>query len=191
MYAARPVAATRRRGCQNHRMPATRRSLLRTMDNVYGDLSRRLEGLGDDEYLWEPGPDMWSVRERDGAWAVDFVKPDPDPAPLTTIAWRMWHIAVDALDSYSGRAFGSTGSQYSGQDWVGNAAEATAELERAWELFRGHIEAADLTEELGPAWGAFADSTYLDLALHANHETAHHGAEVALLRDLYRTTGTD
>jgi hypothetical protein len=35
------------------------------MDEVYGRLRRRLEGLGDDEYFWEPVPGCWSVH-RDG-----------------------------------------------------------------------------------------------------------------------------
>lgn len=170
-------------------MDDVRRSLLRTMDTIYGDLSRRLAGLGDAEYLWEPAPDMWTVRLQNGSWVVDFVKPDPEPAPVTSIAWRMWHIAVDALDSYSRRAFGTTGSRLSGTTWVGTAAEAIGELDRAWEVFRSRVEAADLFAELGPTWGSFADSTYFDLALHATHEVTHHGAEIALLRDLYRTTG--
>jgi hypothetical protein len=39
---------------------------------------------------------------------------------------------------------------------------------------------------LGPSWGPYADSTVLALALHAQREVTHHGAEVALLRDLFR-----
>jgi hypothetical protein len=39
---------------------------------------------------------------------------------------------------------------------------------------------------LGPAWGPFAESTHADLVVHAHDELAHHGAEIALLRDLYR-----
>jgi hypothetical protein len=40
-----------------------------------------------------------------------------------------------------------------------------------------------LDERLG---GAFADSTRRAFALHILDELIHHGAEVALLRDLYR-----
>ena len=38
---------------------------------------------------------------------------------------------------------------------------------------------------LGPSWGDAAERTRLDLALHAERELVHHGAEIALLRDLY------
>ncbi len=55
--------------------------------------------LGDDEYLWEPAPGAWSIRRRGeastppafgpGAWVLDNDAPDPDAAPVTTIAWRL------------------------------------------------------------------------------------------------------
>jgi len=51
-------------------------------------------------------------------------------------------------------------------------------------LLRGQL-LADLMAPLGPAWGPYADQTHLALALHAERELVHHGAEVALLRDLY------
>ena len=41
------------------------------------------------------------------------------------------------------------------------------------------------TAPLGPAWGPYAESSTVDLALHVLDEVIHHGAEVGLLRDLY------
>jgi hypothetical protein len=38
----------------------------------------------------------------------------------------------------------------------------------------------------GPAEGEWADSPMAALVLHTNRELVHHGAEIALLRDLYR-----
>ncbi|NKE31325.1 DinB family protein, partial [Mycobacterium tuberculosis] len=65
-------------------------------------LRDRLDGLTDDEYFWEPVPDCWSVRPRGtgttpmaagaGAMTIDFAFPAPDPAPFTTIAWRLGQI---------------------------------------------------------------------------------------------------
>lgn len=52
----------------------------------------------------------------------------------------------------------------------------------------GEVDAwsdAALLHTLGPAWGPFANHSRLDLALHALREVIHHGAEIALLRDLY------
>src|SRR5919198_3184086 len=62
-------------------------------------LRERLNGLTDDEYFWEPAPGCWSVRPRgtgaapvqagSGAMTIDFAIPEPDPAPFTTIGWRL------------------------------------------------------------------------------------------------------
>ncbi|WP_341874364.1 hypothetical protein [Microbispora hainanensis] len=56
-------------------------------------LRPRMSGLGDAEYLWEPAEGCWSIRARpDGAFALDWAFPAPEPAPLTTVAWRLAHI---------------------------------------------------------------------------------------------------
>ena len=51
--------------------------------------SERLAGLSEDEYLWEPVPGSWSVRPTPEGPQVDRLEPDPDPAPITTIVWRL------------------------------------------------------------------------------------------------------
>ncbi len=43
-----------------------------------------------------------------------------------------------------------------------------------------------LAREAGPAEGPWATSSMAGLVLHINREMLHHGAEIALLRDLYR-----
>jgi hypothetical protein len=42
-----------------------------------------------------------------------------------------------------------------------------------------------LARPVGPAEGAYAEHPYAALVLHINREVTHHGAEIALLRDLY------
>ena len=163
-------------------------SLLDALDRAWAALAERLAGLTDDECAWQPVAGGWAVRRHGTTWRADWADPDPVPAPVTTISWRCWHLAVDCLDSYSGRLFGRSGTGLQGTEWVGSSAEATALLERAWRVFRAGVagwSTADLLRPLGPAWGAFASQTHADLALHAAREVIHHGAEVALLRDLY------
>ena len=160
-------------------------------DDVWSALTARLAGITADEYLWEPAAGCWSVRRgADGVARVDGDGPsDPDPAPLTTIAWRLWHIAVDALDSYSERLVGATGARVSGTVWYVDPAPAIADANAAWACFRDGVAALDEAQwwsELGDAWGPFGRHSTFDLVLHALHEVTHHGAEVALLRDLYR-----
>jgi len=56
-------------------------------------LRPRLSSLVTEEYLWEPVPGCWSLRRQsNGKVAPDWAYPQPDPAPLTTIAWRLGHI---------------------------------------------------------------------------------------------------
>jgi hypothetical protein len=67
----------------------------------------RLAGLTDAEYFWEPVADCWSVRRTGestapiavgaGDYVLEFAHPEPDPPPVTTIAWRM--VAVCSADS--------------------------------------------------------------------------------------------
>ena len=47
---------------------------------------------------------------------------------------------------------------------------------------------ADLARPCGPAEGPYAELPMLALVLHINRELIHHGAELALLRDLYAHT---
>jgi hypothetical protein len=78
-------------------------------------LDRRLDGLTEEEFFWEPAPGAWTLHRRaddrgvttdgSGDWVLDYVLPEPHPAPLTTIAWRVAHIAsVNVL--YWDYAFG-------------------------------------------------------------------------------------
>jgi uncharacterized damage-inducible protein DinB len=158
-------------------------------DYVYARLRDRIADLDDTEYRWEPVPQMWTVREQDAEWVADWAQPDPDPAPLTTIAWRIWHIA-DCLASYVAPHLGEWPLPGEFRDWCGDAATARSHLATAHDAFRERIteRGADfLSTPLGEKWGPFAKDTWAHLVIHAMDEVAHHGAEVALLRDLYRT----
>jgi hypothetical protein len=158
------------------------------LDDAWTRLRRRLDGLGQDEYLWEPVAGCWTVRPSEGRWSVDHDDPDPVPAPVTTIAWRMWHIGSDCLAGYVCPSLGAWPLPVRGLEWFGEVGPARAALEAGFETFRARI--ADLGEDglwraLGPAWGPYAESSWADLVVHALDELAHHGAEIGLLRDLY------
>ena len=53
---------------------------------------------------------------------------------------------------------------------------------------RTECRAAGLARPVGPAEGPYAEHPMATLILHINREVMHHGAEVCLLRDLYRDT---
>lgn len=167
-------------------------ALISSFAATKSQLFERLAGLGDVEYLWEPVDSMWSIRRTADGWSADWADPDPEPPPVTTIAWRMWHVSVDALDSYSTRAFGTSGTGLSGTAWVGTALEAVALTEAAFDCFEaGFLAVGDegLERRLGEAWTHYSEASYFDLFLHAHREVTHHAAEIALLRDLYRHSG--
>lgn len=161
-------------------------------------LRPRLDGLSDEEYFWEPAPGSWNVRrQRDittpmrggaGEWAVEFAFPEPDPAPVTTIAWRLAHIIVGVLGNRVHNHFGGPEAEYETWDYAGSAADALAQLDEqygAWITGVRSLSEADLAGPCGDAEGPFAQKPMIDLVLHINREVIHHGAEIALLRDLY------
>jgi hypothetical protein len=159
----------------------------------------RLEGLTDDEYLWEPAPGAWSIRRRAetttsdplgvGEYVLERSEPEPDPAPVTTIAWRMAHIIVDCFAARTRDHFGGPDVRWSTFAPAGTVKQALAQLDDAYAAWIEGVRALGsegLARECGPAEGPFAAEPLAALVLHINREVLHHGAELALLRDLYR-----
>ena len=168
--------------------------LLLLSDGTWGRTRARLEGLTDDELLWQPVPGAWTVRPlADGNWILDGAMPAPPTPPFTTIAWRLMHLIG---------CYGATRNS----EWVGvevdaepvhsgtepaphTAASAIELLERAHARWRLVLEAADdavLSELIGPIGGPYAEAPRAGLVIHQLDEIIHHAAEIAVLRDLYR-----
>jgi len=176
-------------------------------DYVYQRTRSRLAGLTDDEYFWEPAAGCCTVRRTDsGAYRAD----DPDrpaavlrPAtgagrpPFTTIAWRLWHL----VETYGGERNPQwlgvrrlPGGFERDDPAPGTAAEAMAALERAHAFWRDVLQElpeASWWEPLGPIAGPYAEDDKASLVLHQLDEQIHHGAELGVLRDLYRHSRTD
>lgn len=166
----------------------------------------RLDGLTDEEYLWEPAPGTWSVRRREdpapstvtmrvgaGDWLVDFGQPEPTPAPVTSVAWRLAHVVVGVLGARVHAHFGGPPADYESWTYAGTAQEALAQLDAAYEAWSSGVRTLDpgvLARPVGPAEGPWAEHPMVELVLHINREMIHHLAEVALLRDLWANRGT-
>jgi hypothetical protein len=159
-------------------------------------LRPRLEGLMDDEYFWEPVPGCWSVRSRDqaiampvraGDYIIDFALPEPDPPPVTTIAWRLGHLIVGVFGDRNARYFGGPAISYESYDYPSTAEGALAALDEHYERWMKGVRAlhlSDLAERCREP--GFEKDSMAALILHIQREAIHHGAEIALLRDLYR-----
>lgn len=169
--------------------------LLGLADFAYQRLRTRLAGLTDEEYLWEPAPGCWTIRpDADGAWRPDGAEWPMKPAPLTTIGWRLFHLTYDVLgDERNATWIGATPVDRSldKSDESATAAGAIALLERAYDLFRRNVAAADadtLADEMGTIAGFYARETRCQFVLHELDELIHHGSEIAAMRDMYRAT---
>lgn len=178
--------------------PDYQRLLVEQIDTHWtGQLRPRLEGLSDEEYLWEPVPG-WSLRPRGtgtapmqagaGAFTLDFAFPEPRPAPFTTIAWRLGHLVVGVLGMRNASHFGRPPTDYERFDYAGTADGALAQLDAEYARWIDGVRSLDedaLARPCGPAEGPYAQEPMAALVLHITRELIHHGAEVALLRDLY------
>jgi hypothetical protein len=124
-----------------------------------------------------------------GDLVADFAVPEPTPAPVTTIAWRLAHIIVGLFAMRNASHFGGPPADYATFEYAATADEALAQLDAgyaAWiEGVRG-LGDEGLRRPVGPAEGEWASASYAVLVLHINREVLHHGAEILLLRDLHR-----
>jgi len=183
------------------------RVLLEQIDwHVTEHLRPRLEGLTDEEYLFDPTADgrtVWTVHPRSrqakaavqggsGEFVIDFEFPEPSPAPFTTIAWRLGHVIVGVLAARSASHHGGPPADYMSWDYAGTAEGALAQFDaeyarwiagvRTWDL-------EDLSQRTGEAEGPYAAEPRATLVAHINRELIHHLSEIALLRDLYAHRG--
>ena len=158
----------------------------------------RLDGLTDEEYRWEPVPGCWNVRPRGtstapiqagrGPFTCDFADPEPDPSPVTTIAWRLAHLTVGCFGARTASHFGGPPCDEMTYAYPGDAATALGDLDTAYAAWRDGVHSLDadaLARPVGPAEGWFHESPMAALVFHINREAIHHLAEVALLRDLF------
>ena len=170
-------------------MPASRDLLLTLLDEAFAHLTDRTRGLTDDEYLWEPAPGCWTVHPGPDLPWVDYAFPDPEPAPLTTIGWRLVHIA-DCKLMYHEWAFGERRLTFPDLVPPLTAARALDRLGQGHALLRAALlarAAEQLDEPATTNWGE-QWPTWRIFTTMVDHDTWH-GGEIGCLRDLYRCSG--
>jgi hypothetical protein len=129
-----------------------------------------------------------------GEFTFEFAYPAPDPAPVTTIAWRLAHMIV-GLATRNGSHFGgpdignAESESWRNFTYAGTAKQALEQLDEEYARWIAGVRAlgADgLERPCGPKEDPYGDEPMAALVLHVNREVIHHGAEITLLRDLYR-----
>ncbi|MFF9280392.1 DinB family protein [Streptomyces griseosporeus] len=163
--------------------------------------------LTDEEYLWEPVPGCWSVRRRTdgpgaraaflagaGDWGRDAASyPHPWPPPFTTLAWRLSHL-TEMLALRADHTAGTRSLTRDDHTVSGTAAEAVAAFDTAAGAWRAALlgtddAALDTVGYCTYPHGSDAEEPFVGIVWWVNQELLHHGAEIALLRDLYRERG--
>lgn len=161
-------------------------------------LRPRLGGLGDEEYLWEPVDGCWNVRRRgtstapmaagSGEFTIDFAFPQPEPPPVATIAWRLGHLIVGVFGARVASHFGGPAVDYYQHEYAGTAKGALDQLDVVYAAWMAGVRSLGEDGLARPCGDAepYPELTMAALILHIHREVIHHGAEIALLRDLYR-----
>lgn len=94
-------------------------------------------------------PGCWNVRPRrpDGGpgtspFTVDFAFPQPEPAPVTTIAWRLAHVIVGVFGMHAASHFDGPAVSYDTFGYAATADEALGQLDQAYESWSAGVRAA-------------------------------------------------
>ena len=133
-------------------------------------------------------------RRRISLGAVAELLVDPPPhggaGAGGAIAWRLGHLS-EMLTLRAGHTVGSHVLTHDDYRHHGDAAGAIAAFDTGAAAWREALTSADdaALDTVGRSTypdGSDPDDAFIETAWWVNQELLHHGAEIALLRDLYR-----
>jgi hypothetical protein len=164
--------------------------------------------LTDDELWWAPVDDAWTLHlGDDGEYRYEWPPGSMGEAtpPFTTLAWRLCHLSLMGLAHWALLLEGvpNGGEVAMTTAFSATADDAVAATDEWWRRWRAGLDQLD-DEALQrpiretPWCGELSDGTSvmklgpddstMNFLLHQQRELIHHGAEISLLRDLYRST---
>ncbi|WP_454083920.1 DinB family protein [Georgenia sp. Marseille-Q6866] len=166
------------------------------------ELAGRLATVTQEEFTREPHPGALNVVRRGeertprtlgtGEWVAEWPAGPDEPGPRT-IAWLVAHLTETYFERWEW-TFGER--QRRRQDAVvhGDADEAREELARRVDAWRTGVESVQdeefMTVGLSQATEIDAAAPFGHLVLHLNRELIHHGSEIFVLTDLYRSAAS-
>jgi len=167
--------------------------LLGQLDDAWGRVQDYLAGLTAAEFAWSPGGNVWHLArsERDGRWTIPYSWVPPQPAPFTTIAWRMAHMAVNKVLVLD-HAFGARKARLAALDLPGDVDGMVAYLRECHLPLRAQVERLaddDLATPRYTEWGE--QRTTERIITSAILHDVEHGAQIAAVRELYRHLVTE
>jgi hypothetical protein len=144
--------------------------LVSLSDFAWERLRNRMGGLMDAELRWRPAP------------------ADAD----ISLEWRLKHIATLLSEDRNALWLDQTPSSGQLPEGRGGAVPMLDLLDASYALWRKVLASCtdeSLDRPVGPRGGFYAGDTRRSFVLHILDELIHHGAEAALLRDLYGHRG--
>jgi DinB superfamily len=165
--------------------------LLAQFDTSLDLLLQRLDGLTDEEYRWSPVPgaadlvpvvgDAMVATENDGG------------QPIRTIAWMLAHL-VDGFLTRADHVDGTHSLAEAYGPFPTAAVDAVDEFVRAAARWRSAVAGADAEQALQVGYSQYPAGLdrrlpFVDIVWWVNRELIHHGADIALIRDLYLALG--
>lgn len=150
----------------------------------------RIADLTDEELYWEPVAGCMTVRDG----VMDPLPSEPhhfdgSADPVTTIAWRLGHIVADGLLAPRNPVWLGVDATPPPADVPTDAAglrEALAHAVDWWSSLVEGLSDEHLSQPIGSVAGPYGDGPRAGFIVHLNNEVIHHGAEVGVLRDLWR-----
>jgi hypothetical protein len=100
----------------------------------------------------------------------------------------MAHVIVGVFAMRSHSHFGGPPASYESWAYATDAGTALRQLDDEYARWMTGVRSLGddgLARPCGPAEGPYAEHPMSALVLHINREVIHHGAEMALMRDLY------
>ena len=172
-------------------VPARLAPFLAQWDYITGVLFERLDGLTDEEYVWEPADNVWTVRLIDGRPTPDSEvwAPTGGSAPPRTLAWSLGHLG-DGLMTRADWLVGSHTLKGGDLTWPMTAAEGI-EFARAgigaWRDGLAQMTDEDLDTVGRSAYPDGLDPTLplIEIVWWVSKELLFHVGEIWYVRDLY------